>query len=196
MNKARQEGKIEMSLVFQNIGEDELDSIFGETSSSETHGEWYYQNVTHFGGSIEDEYRNRHTHNGTTKSQFLEEFKNKISNEANEHYKNRRAIYHDSASGCTKVGVIEKVELVVGAEAGGGGPKIYNTLDGTSKNWYDENAELSFLIGDKLYDCIHGVCMIEHELPMDLCEGERCFENFDDAVRALKKLNKAKENNE
>tara|TARA_Y100000034_G_scaffold70472_1_gene85039 strand:- start:216 stop:767 length:552 start_codon:yes stop_codon:yes gene_type:complete len=167
-------------IEFPNIGEEEIDLFFGDTVSEETHGEWYYENITHFGSTSRDFIRNSQVHHDLDEKGALKNIENTLSQQAREHYTNKMAIYYDLGCGHAMAGLIKDVRLATGHECGVG----KNSPDYRQRI----NAELWFLIDGKEYDCIWGVHMIDHTIPMD-DPTERCFEDFGDAVEKLTKLN-------
>tara|TARA_B100000676_G_C17776029_1_gene679284 strand:+ start:165 stop:704 length:540 start_codon:yes stop_codon:yes gene_type:complete len=171
-------------IEFPNVGEEEMCAFFDETGSDETHGEWYYENITHFGTTNFDGLRNRMTHN--LDEEILKNIQDTLTQQAHQHYINKMAIYYDINCGYAKVGRIEGVRLVTGHDVGVG----KHSLDWGAPfpGGMRMNAELWFLINGKEHHCIEGVHMIDHAIPMDE-PAERCFENFGDAVEKLVKLN-------
>ena len=166
-------------IEFPNVGIEKMDLLFDETGSDETHGEWYYENITHFGTTNRAPLRNSQEHKLDEKG-TLKIIESRLSQQARELYINKMAIYYDLDCSYAKVGLIEDVRLATGHECG----------VGKSSPDYRElvNAELWFLIDGKEHHCIWGVHMIDHTIPMD-DPTERCFEDFGEAVEKLTKLN-------
>ena len=170
-------------IEFPNVNEEEMRMLFDETGSDETHGEWYYENITHFGTWYIDALCGM---TDNLDEEALKNIQDTLTQQARQYYINKMAIYYDINCGYAKVGLVEGVRLVTGHHVGVGkhNPDWGVPFPGGMRM----NAELWFLINGKEYHCIEGVRMIDHAIPMDE-PAERCFENFGDAVEKLTKLN-------